>query len=101
MYAVVLVALVCCGVLPARVWASWATPVEGGRPASPSDMQYIAGGVYAPLFNEEGAAPSIPVAPLYLDIYPVTQAQYVAFVQANPRWRRSQVSPLLADAGYL
>ena len=30
----------------------------------------------------------------------MTNAQYVAFVQANRRWRRSQVSPL-ADAAYL
>ena len=24
----------------------------------------------------------------YLDVYPVTQAQYLAFVEANPQWRR-------------
>jgi len=101
MWAVVLVALACCGVLSARVWTSWATPAEGEMPEPPSGMQYIAGGVYAPFFKEESAAQPTPVAPVYLDIYPVTHAQYVAFVQANPRWRRSQVSPLLADAGYL
>jgi len=64
-------------------------------------MQYIVGGIYAPLFKEEGAEQPTPVAPFYLDIYPVTNAQYMAFIQANPRWRRSQVSPLFADAPYL
>jgi formylglycine-generating enzyme required for sulfatase activity len=64
-------------------------------------MQYISGGVYAPLFKEAAVEQPTPVAPFYLDIYPVTNAQYVAFIQANPRWRRSQVSPLVADAAYL
>jgi formylglycine-generating enzyme required for sulfatase activity len=41
------------------------------------------------------------VAPFYLDVYPVTNAQYAVFVQKNLRWRRSQVSPLLADVAYL
>jgi len=76
---------VCCGVLPALVWTSWAAPPERGMPEPPSGMQYIAGGVYAPLFTEEGAASSTPVAPLYLDSYAVTHAQYMAFVQVNPR----------------
>jgi sulfatase modifying factor 1 len=101
MGTVFLVVLECCGLRPAMVWTSWAAPAEGGVQAPPSGMQYIAGGVYAPLFREEGAEQLTPVAPFYLDIYPVTNAQYVAFIQANPRWRRSQVSPLLADAAYL
>lgn len=75
--AVVLVALACCGVLPARVWTSWTAPAEGGMPEPPAGMQYIAGGVYAPLFKEEGAAPSTPVAPVYLDIYGVDLPQFL------------------------
>ena len=98
---VLLAALECCGLLPAMVWASWAAPAAGGVPEPPSGMQYIVGGVYTPLFKEEGAEQPTPVAPFYLDIYPVTNAQYMAFIQANPRWRRSQVSPLLSDAAYL
>lgn len=101
MSTVFLVALECCGLLLVMVWTAWAAPAEGGVQAPPSGMQYIVGGVYAPLFKEEEAEQLTPVAPLYLDIYSVTNAQYVAFLQANPRWRRSQVSPLLADATYL
>ena len=63
-------------------------------------MRFIVGGVYAPLFKAEGVARATTVSPFYLDIYPVTNAQYGAFVQANRRWRRSQVC-LLADAAYL
>jgi formylglycine-generating enzyme required for sulfatase activity len=81
--------------------ASWAAAAEDRALESLSDMQYIVGGVYTPLFQEGGGAQQTTVASFYLDVYPVTNAQYEAFVQANPRWRRSQVSPLLADAAYL
>jgi formylglycine-generating enzyme required for sulfatase activity len=64
-------------------------------------MRFIGGGVYAPLFKTEAEEQAMTVAPFYLDMYPVTHAQYRDFVQANQRWRRSQVSPLLADAAYL
>jgi formylglycine-generating enzyme required for sulfatase activity len=36
-----------------------------------------------------------------LDIRPVTNAEFLAFVRADPRWRRSWASPLFADPGYL
>ncbi len=98
---VFLVVLECCGLLPAMVWTSWATPAEGGVPEPPSGMQPIVGGVYAPVFKEAGMEQPTPVAPFYLDISPVTNAQYVAFLQANMRWWRSQVSSLVADAAYL
>ncbi len=98
---VFLVAMECCGLLPAMVWTSWAAPAEGGVPEPPAGMHYIVGGVYTPLFKEAGVEQPTPVAPFYLDIYPVTNAQYMAFIQANQHWRRSQVSPLLADAAYL
>src|SRR5262249_18556276 len=71
---------------------------EDGVSEPPSGMQYIIGGVYAPLFKEAGVEQPPSVSPFYLDIYPVTNAQYVAFIQANARWRRSQVSPLVASA---
>ena len=97
---VFLVALECCSLL-GIVWTSWAAPAEGEVPEPPPGMRFIVGGVYAPLFKAEGGEQATTVAPFYLDMYPVTNAQYVAFVQANPRWRRSQVSLLLTDAAYL
>jgi formylglycine-generating enzyme required for sulfatase activity len=36
-----------------------------------------------------------------MDAYPVTNAEYLAFVREHPEWRRSRVSRTLADEGYL
>ncbi len=77
---VFLVALECCGLLWI-VWASWAAPVEGEAPAPPSGMRFIVGGVYVPLFKTQGVEQATTVAPFYLDAHPVTNAQYVAFIQ--------------------
>jgi formylglycine-generating enzyme required for sulfatase activity len=41
------------------------------------------------------------VEAFWLDRHPVTRAEYRAFVESNPSWRRSQVSSLFADSGYL
>lgn len=60
----------------------------------------VAGGAYRPVT----AAPNEPardVAPFRLDPLPVTNAAFLTFVRANPGWRRDQVPPLMADAGYL
>lgn len=43
----------------------------------------------------------VPVATFKMDTTPVTNAQFAAFVRANPRWRRDRVARLFADAGYL
>lgn len=42
-----------------------------------------------------------PVAAFALRSEPVTNAEFLAFVQANPQWRRGHVPAVFADAGYL
>jgi formylglycine-generating enzyme required for sulfatase activity len=64
-------------------------------------MVLIPTGPYAPLFVEKDKPAAIAVPAFYLDIQPVTNAEFLAFVQASPQWRRSRVSPLFADSGYL
>lgn len=46
-------------------------------------------------------APTSPVAAFALMRTPVTNDQFLAFVDANPRWRRDRVARSLADARYL
>ncbi len=75
-------------------------PEATGRGA-PIGMAFIPPGRYAPLLRSKDDPPDVPVAAFYLDVKPVTNAEFLAFVSANPGWRRSRVSPLFADPGYL
>ena len=43
----------------------------------------------------------VPVHPFLLQRHPVTNAEFLAFVVAQPRWRRGAVAPVLAGADYL
>jgi formylglycine-generating enzyme required for sulfatase activity len=61
----------------------------------------IPAGDYVPLQRSAKDLPSVPVAAFWLDELPVTNAQFLAFVTAHPKWRRSQVSRLFADSSYL
>jgi formylglycine-generating enzyme len=64
-------------------------------------MASIPAGVYRPLFRGEVDPREVPVKAFLLDVHPVTNAEFLAFVTAQPRWRRSQVKRLFADEGYL
>ncbi len=44
---------------------------------------------------------SVSVQDFIMDKYPVTNAQYEAFVAEYPKWKKSEVKALFADAGYL
>ena len=79
------------------VLATLARAAAPGRPG----MVTIPAGVYAPLIRTAKEAPQIALAAFRLDVTPVTNGQFLAFVTAHPAWRRSQVSPLFADATYL
>jgi formylglycine-generating enzyme required for sulfatase activity len=69
--------------------------------ASPAGMAQLPAGVYRSLFRGESDPKEVPVKSFYLDALPVTNADFLEFVRANPRWRRSQVKRLFADANYL
>ena len=68
---------------------------------SPAGMALIPPGDYKPVFRTADAPASLSVPAFYLDIQPVTNAEFLAFVRAEPKWRRSQASPIFADPGYL
>lgn len=68
---------------------------------TPAGMVAIPAGAYVPLIRSTKDAPQIAVASFLLDVRSVTNAEFLAFVTANPQWRRSTVSPLFADSSYL
>jgi formylglycine-generating enzyme required for sulfatase activity len=71
----------------------------------------IEGGIHRPLYRQPVRGTTrdtlvrpvvaVRVAPFEIDRQPVTNGEYLEFVEAHPRWRRSAVSRLFADAGYL
>lgn len=63
------------------------------------DMQMIGAGSYLPLYGSDTT--SVSVDAFYLDVYPVTNQEFLAFVKANPEWRKSQILGLFADDSYL
>ncbi len=62
-------------------------------------MARVEGGQYLPLYGDKESP--VQVAGFLLDVTPVTHEQYLAFVKAHPRWKRSRVSRLFADDHYL
>lgn len=63
-------------------------------------MVKVPAGTFTPFWdNQVGRRQQ--VKSFYLDARAVTNAEFLAFVQANPRWARSKVPALYADAGYL
>jgi formylglycine-generating enzyme required for sulfatase activity len=62
-------------------------------------MASIPAGRYEPLFVN-GAA-TVRVGAFELDRRPVTRGEYLAFVQANPRWRRGRAPAALVGRAYL
>lgn len=81
--------------------AALGAAVPAAPPDPPAGMVLIPAGAYVPLQRAANDSPQVAVAPFYLEIQPVTNAEFLAFVTAQPKWRRSQVSRLFADASYL
>lgn len=73
--------------------ADAATPPEG--------MVLVRGGTHRSLYQSATEPASVQVNAFYLDVHAVTNAQYLAFVRANPEWRRTRARRLFADEGYL
>ncbi|HXW04986.1 MAG TPA: formylglycine-generating enzyme family protein [Vicinamibacterales bacterium] len=93
-----------------------AVAVPGARAASTGGadqaprMARIPAGSYLPLYARgpaDGTGAGNPprsrvaVEAFHMDVFPVTNAEYLEFVRAHPEWRRSRVKAVFADGGYL
>ena len=61
-------------------------------------MVDIKGGEFIPLY---GTKEPVKVGNFKMDVYPVTNKEFRAFLKSNPEWKRSQVKKLFADESYL
>ena len=95
--------------LPFRAAGLWlalaaapsAAPSAAWQAPPPAGMARVGGGTYSPLYRDADGNGDIAVAPFYLDRTAVTNADFLAFVRANPQWRRSRARRLFAEEGYL
>ncbi len=67
----------------------------------PPGMVLIPAGSYSPLLRGKDEPERVAVDAFWLDARPVTNGEFLVFVRDHPEWRRSRVSPLFADSGYL
>jgi len=66
---------------------------------SQSEMVSIKGGTYTPLYGRDSL--QVTIGDFEMDVYPVTNKDYLEFVKEYPKWKRSQVKKIFADGGYL
>jgi formylglycine-generating enzyme required for sulfatase activity len=76
-------------------------PALARQALPPAGMVAVESGEYAALYRAPGEDDTVVVESFYMDQDPVTNAQFLEFVRANPKWQRSRVSALFADVAYL
>ncbi len=64
-----------------------------------SEMVSIKGETYIPLYGRDSM--QVTIDDFLMDVYPVTNQQYLKFVKKNSKWRKSKVIKLFADESYL
>ncbi len=64
------------------------------------DMVQIKKGSYIPLYGSADKKP-VQVAAFQLDIYPVTNQDFLNFLKKNPAYRKSTIKRVFADKSYL
>lgn len=77
--------------------------VAAAAPAATADgtRAKVPGATFETILPPAPDAKTATVPAFELDRTPVTNAQFAAFVAANPRWRRDRVARVFADEGYL
>lgn len=67
--------------------------------AQNTEMATVKGGVYLPLYG--AADKMVNVESFMIDVYPVTNADFLKFVREYPQWKKSSIKSLFADESYL
>jgi len=72
-----------------------------GSASAPGGMMRVGPGEYQALYAATPAATGVRVGAFLLDRLPVTNGDFLSFVQEHPRWQRDRIARVLADDGYL
>lgn len=67
--------------------------------AQEENMVVVKGGTYIPLYGTDSTA--VTIVDFLIDVYPVTNNDYLFFVEEYPEWKKSKVKRLFADGNYL
>ncbi|PWA04661.1 formylglycine-generating enzyme family protein [Flavobacterium psychrotolerans] len=68
--------------------------------AQESQMVAIKRGAYVPLYGTKDKKP-VEVDAFSMDVYPVTNAQFLAFIKKRPEFSRSKMKGIFAEKSYL
>lgn len=67
--------------------------------AQSEGMAFIKGSRYIPLYGRDSTV--VEVKDFEMDVYPVTNSQFISFVKQYPEWQKSKVKRIFADESYL
>ena len=76
-------------------------PGAGAQPAPGVEFRLVAAGRVRPIFAAGVADTGIAVGAFRLAARPVTNAEFLRFVAANPAWRRTRAPRVAVDSSYL
>jgi formylglycine-generating enzyme required for sulfatase activity len=74
--------------------------LNAGAKAESALEIYIKGGTYTPFFQDKNETDQ-QIEALWVDKFPVTNRDFLAFVKVHPEWRKSSRKMIFAGAGYL
>jgi formylglycine-generating enzyme required for sulfatase activity len=66
----------------------------------PENMVTIGAGSYVPLYGTADKKP-VYIKSFLLDVYPVTNQEYLEFLKTNSAYRKSKIKRLFANTTYL
>ena len=78
-----------------------ARPVATEASATRAGYVAVPGATFISALKYDDLAKGVRVAPFQMQRLPVTNAQYLAFVQHHPQWRRDRVATVFAELRYL
>ena len=82
------------------IWSTFLVLVTFAICAQESQMVLIKRGAYVPLYGTADKKP-VTVEAFKMDVYPVTNAQFLSFVKKHPEYSRSKMKGIFAEKSYL